>query len=194
MLKLLAEGTLSTKYGEFTEYLFYDGLSELIALVKGDVTDAEEVLCRVHSHCVPAHIFNSIECDCREQMALAQERIEADGKGVIIWLDQEAKGNGHMAAVLSAQLKMAGIPQTEAYQQLGYEKDARSFAGAVEALKFLKVASIKLMTNNPKKISALTSLGVKVANTEGIFIAPDNPELHKTYLDKILNQNHSIKI
>jgi GTP cyclohydrolase II len=194
MIKLLATGNLTTKFGDFTEYLFYDGLSEIIAIVKGDVAGCEDVLCRVHSHCIPAHIFNSIECDCREQMALAQEKIEENGKGVIVWLDQEGKGNGHMAAVLSAQLKMEGVPQTEAYEQLGYEKDARSFARAVEVIDFLKIASVRLMTNNPSKIKALTDLGINVSNTMGIFISPDNPELHKTYLDKIKNQNHSIKI
>ena len=194
MIVLLAEGDMLTKFGTFREYLFYDGQSESIALVKGDVSGAKGVLCRVHSDCVPGHIFNSIECDCREQMALAQEKIEQAGSGVVIWLDQEGKGNGHMAAVLSADLKAKGIPQTEAYKQLGYEKDARSFARAGEIIRFLKIASIKMMTNNPAKISSLTDLGISVDGTEKVFIEADNPELLKTYRDKIENQNHNIAV
>src|SRR5258706_3381295 len=132
MIKPIAEGIIRTKFGEFTEYLFYDGQKESIALVKGDVRGANDVLCRIHSHCLSAHVFNSIECDCREQMELAQRKIEAEGRGVIIWLDQAGKGNGHMAELLSASLKAEGVPQTEAYQRLGYDKDARSFVRAAE--------------------------------------------------------------
>lgn len=194
MIKLLAEGNMSTKYGDFREYLFYDGLTEIIALVKGDLTDSEDVLCRVHSHCIPAHIFNSVECDCREQMAIAQQKIEDDGKGLVIWLDQEGKGNGHMAAVLSTSLKANGLAQTEAYEQLGYEKDARSFKRAAEIIEFLKIRSVKLMTNNPGKIRSLTDAGIPISGTVPIFIEPDNPELMKTYMGKILHQQHTIEI
>jgi GTP cyclohydrolase II len=194
MIRLLAQGSMNTKFGEFTEYLFYDGQTESIALVKGDVTGADEVLCRIHSNCLPAHVFNSVECDCREQMELAQRRIEAAGKGLIIWLDQGGKGNGHMAELLSAQLKAEGVPQTEAYERLGYEKDARSFVRAAEIITFLDIASVELMTNNPEKTNALTELGVNVSGTQGISIAPDNPDLYRTYLDKVNNQGHLIEI
>jgi GTP cyclohydrolase II len=194
MIKLLAEGDIVTRYGTFTEYLFYDGQSESIALVMGDVGHEDDVLVRVHSNCVPAHIFNSIECDCREQMALAQQAIQDAGKGVIIWLDQEAKGNGHMAAVLSARLKADGVPQTEAYARLGYERDGRSFVRAAEIVDFLKIASVTLMTNNPEKIRTLTDLGVTVSGTRGLYLEADNPELLKTYMDKITNQKHTIKV
>ncbi|MDQ0314908.1 hypothetical protein [Amorphus orientalis] len=194
MIVLLAEGDMLTKYGKFTEYLFYDGMSESIALVMGDVAYADDVPVRVHSHCVPSHIFNSIECDCREQMCMAQQKIEEEGCGVIVWLDQEAKGNGHMAGVLSARLKAEGVPQTEAYAQLGYERDSRSFARAAEILEFLKVASVRLMTNNPEKQRTLTDLGVTVSGTQELFVAADNPELLKTYMDKIQNQKHTIKV
>jgi GTP cyclohydrolase II len=192
MIRLLAQGNLNTKFGEFTEYLFYDGQRESIALVKGDVAGAADILCRIHSHCLPAHVFNSIECDCREQMELAQERIETDGKGVIIWLDQGGKGNGHMAELLSAQLKADGVPQTEAYARLGYAKDARSFVRAAEIIAFLDIASVRLMTNNPEKTKALTDLGINVSSTQSIHVSPDNPELYQTYLDKVHNQGHLI--
>jgi GTP cyclohydrolase II len=194
MIQLLAKGTMTTKFGEFDEWLFYDGQSESIALVKGDVADATDVLVRIHSHCLPAHVFNSIECDCREQMALAQEEIERQGRGIIVWLDQAGKGNGHMAELLSAQYRSEGVPQTEAYVRIGYQKDARSFVRAAEILKYLGVASIKLMSNNPRKLSDLVENGVRVSGTMDIFITPDNPHLQRTYLDKIQNQNHSIRM
>jgi GTP cyclohydrolase II len=87
--------------------------------VMGEVAQKENVLCRVHSHCISAHVFNSIECDCREQMEMAQRMIQQAGSGVIIWLDQEGKNNGHMALLLSRKLKDEGISQAEAYKQLG---------------------------------------------------------------------------
>lgn len=194
MIHLLAKGNLNTKFGEFAEYLFYDGQSESIALVKGDVANADDVLVRIHSHCVPAHVFNSIECDCREQLAMAQQKIEQEGRGVIVWLDQPGKGNGHMAELLSAQYRAEGVPQTEAYVRLGYKKDARSFIRAAEIINYLGVSSVMLMTNNPEKLNALTEHGVSVSGSMEIFIAPDNPDLYKTYMDKINNQNHSIKM
>lgn len=160
--------------------------------MKGDVAGADDVLVRVHSHCLPAHVFNSIECDCREQMALAQQTIEQEGRGMTVWLNQQGKGNGHMAELLNAQYKAEGVPQTEAYVLLGYQKDARSFVRAAEIIKHLGVSSVKLMTNNPGKVNALTEYGVTVSGVREIFISPDNPDLHRTYMDKINNQNHSI--
>lgn len=194
MIHLLAQGSLNTKYGEFTEYLFYDGQSESIAVVRGEVASADDVLCRIHSHCLPAHVFNSIECDCREQLALAQQKIADEGRGVIVWLDQPGKGNGHMAELLSAQYRTAGVPQTEAYVRLGYQKDARSFVRAAEIIKYLGVSSVRLMTNNPAKLNSLTEYGVEVSGTVELFITPDNADLQRTYLDKIENQNHSIRM
>jgi GTP cyclohydrolase II len=126
-------------------------------------------------------------------MELAQRKIEAEGRGVIIWLDQVGKDNGHMAEVLSASLKAEGVPQTEAYQRLGYEKDARSFVRAAEIIQAFEIASVKLMTNSPKKIAGLTDRGIKVSGIQEIYVSPDNADLHKTYLDKVNNQGHLIK-
>ena len=91
MIIKMAEGDLHTKYGKYREILFYDGQKESIALVMGELAGAEEVLCRVHSSCLFAHAFNSIECDCREQMAISQQLIEREGRGIIIWMDQEGQ-------------------------------------------------------------------------------------------------------
>ena len=88
MIIRLAERNLKTKFGNYLEILYYDGQSESIALVMGNVEAQEKVFCRIHSSCVSAHVFNSIECDCREQMEMSQSLIEQKGQGIIIYLDQ----------------------------------------------------------------------------------------------------------
>jgi GTP cyclohydrolase II len=194
VIVLLAQGPLRTRFGDFTEYLFYDGQSESSAIVKGEISGKDDVLCRVHSHCTPAHVFNGIECDCREQMALAQEKIERAGNGLIIWLDQDGKGNGHMAELLTAGLRAEGVAQTEAYAQLGFERDARSFVRAAEILKFFEVSSIALMSNSPEKARGLSECGIAISSMVAVTVVPDNPHLHKTYRDKVQYQNHSIEL
>src|SRR5262245_60159211 len=96
MIIRLAEGPLHTLFGTFQEVLYDDGPHESIALVMGQVAQSDEVWCRVHSSCLAAHVFNSVECDCREQMTLAQSVIAHEGRGLIIWLNQEGRGHGHL--------------------------------------------------------------------------------------------------
>ena len=102
MIVRLTEGLLKTKFGAFREILYYDGQKESIALVMGDVAEAEDVLCRVHSSCIRGHVFSSIECDCRQQLETSQALIERAGRGVVIWFDQEGRGNGHLALLSPA--------------------------------------------------------------------------------------------
>lgn len=162
MIVQLAEGTIKTKYGTYKEILFYDGIKESHALVMGDVTDGEDVLCRVHSSCIFAHHFNSIECDCREQMEISQQLIEREGRGIVIWLEQEGKGNGHYALLNTLPLKKEGVPQAEAYEKVGFHKDNRDFSAAAKILKHLNVKSIVMITGNEKKTKTLTDLGIQV--------------------------------
>ena len=165
MIVKLAEGNLKTKFGEYHEIQYYDGLKESFALVMGDVAGEENVLCRVHSSCIFAHHFNSIECDCREQMEISQQLIQNEGKGIIIWLDQEGKGNGHYALLNSAKFKKEGMPQSEAYEAVGFEKDARNFSAAAKILNELKVKSVRMLTNNQNKVKTLTQYGISVVGT-----------------------------
>lgn len=166
MIVRTAEGTLRTRFGKYNQVLYFDGQKETIALVMGDVAGKENVLCRVHSQCIHGHVFNSVECDCREQMERSQRMIEEAGQGVIIWLDQEGKGNGHMALLLSRKLKDEGISQAEAYTKLGYSADARSYVRAAEVLRDLGVQSIMLLTNNPEKVSELRKDGLVIAGVQ----------------------------
>jgi len=162
MVVQLAEGNLKTKFGEYREVLYYDGQKEAFALVMGNVAGEEAVLCRVHSSCIFAHHFNSIECDCREQMEISQQLIQQEGKGIVIWLDQEGKGNGHFALLKSVAHKRQGMPQAEAYEAVGFKRDARDFTRAAEILNDLGVKSIRMLTNNPNKVETLTRHGIEV--------------------------------
>lgn len=164
MIKRLASRELKTKFGTFTEILYYDGQKESIAIVMGDVGDGESVLCRVHSHCIGAHVFNSIECTCREEMEAAQLAVQAEGRGVIIWLDQEGKGNGHLALIESIPFKKE-FGQAKAYEMAGYKSDARSYAPAAQILADLKVRSIVLLANSESKADALRNESVDVTST-----------------------------
>ena len=157
----LAERNLETKFGTFTEVLYYDGRRESIALVKGDVANGENVLCRVHSHCISAHVFNSVECTCREEMAAAQELIAKAAQGVIIWLDQEGKGNGHLALIESIPFKKE-FGQAEAYVRAGYVSDARGYRPAADILADLGVRSITLISNSLEKADELRRASINV--------------------------------
>lgn len=152
----------------------------------GEVRHGEGVLCRLHSHCVSAHVFNSIDCDCREQMAMAQAMIEQCGVGVIIWLDQEGRGNGHLALMRSRALQDQGLSQTDAYVKLGFDADARRYDRAAEILQDLEVKSIRLMTNSPHKTAALEAAGIAIAGAQPLVFPPGtNERLRRTYEEKI---------
>jgi GTP cyclohydrolase II len=190
MIIRTAEGPLRTKFGTFLEILYYDGQTESIALVMGHVEHGEGVLCRIHSHCLSAHVFNSIECDCREQIEMAQLLIEHKGSGVIIWLDQEGRGNGHLALVRSRALQAQGLSQTEAYTALGYEADARTYTRAAEILQDLAVQSVVLMSNSPQKVDSLQAAGINISGTQPLLLDPGtNESLRRRYEDKI-RQGH----
>jgi len=167
----LAERDLKTKFGTFREILYYDGQTESIALVLGDVGAQENVFCRIHSACISAHVFNSIECECREEMETSQALIEREGRGVIVYLEQEGKGNGHLALMASIRYKKAGLKQSEAYEKAGFEADARSFRPAAEILADLKIKSVVLLTNNAEKAEDLRRASIIVSGTKPMTIS-----------------------
>lgn len=174
MIIRLAERELETRFGKFTEILYRDGQTEVIALIMGDVENAPDVLCRIHSACIGGHVFNSIECECAGEMAAAQQAIQNAGRGVIIYLDQEGRGNGHLALMKSIPFKKAGHSQGEAYVKAGYEADARSFRPAVEILKELQVESIVLLTSNLEKADELRQASIVVSEIKPLMIPANN--------------------
>jgi GTP cyclohydrolase II len=186
MIARLQEAYLNTKFGTFLEVLYYDGKKEAVALVMGDVRNSEDVLCRVHSSCLSAHAFNSIECDCREQMEMAQFLIEQQGQGIIIWLEQEGRNNGHFALLSAAKLRAQGMTSTEAYLSLGLKEDNRDYVCATAILKDLGIISIMLLTNSPQKMGSLIESGINISGTKRLSIdTTNNDELQKYYMDKV---------
>ena len=191
MIVRLADMPVRTKFGTFHEILYYDGQQQLVALVMGQVAQGQHILCRVHSHCFLAHVFNSVECDCREQMESAQRLIAQQGAGIIIWLDQDGRGHGHLAMMRSHALQAQGLSQTEAYVALGYAADARQYGRAAEVLRDLAVQSVVLLTNSPHKLESLTAAGLTVTGTLPLHLDPgDNDQLRRTYEDKIQHGHH----
>jgi GTP cyclohydrolase II len=164
MIIRLAERDLQTRFGTFNEVLYYDGQQESIALVMGNVANTENVLCRIHSACLGGHVFNSIECECAGEMASAQAAIQREGRGVIIYLDQEGKGNGHLALMQSISFKKAGDSQADAYVKAGFAADNRSYRVVTGILADLKARSIVLLSNGAAKADALRSESVIVAD------------------------------
>ena len=165
----LADRELKTRFGTFTEILYYDGQRESIALVMGEVAGAEDVLCRIHSACIGGHVFNSAECECADEMAAAQAAIQNEGRGIIIYLDQEGKGNGHLALIESMNYKKE-FGQAAAYEKAGFKADARDFRPAAEILADLRVSSVVLMTNNSAKVEDLRRSAINVAATRTLEI------------------------
>ncbi len=168
MIKRLAVRDLETRFGTLEEVLYYDGQRESIALVMGDVGDGENVLCRIHSACIGGHVFNSVECECAAEMAAAQKAIQENGSGVIIYLEQEGKGNGHLALIESMKYKQ-DFGQAEAYVRAGFSADARDYRPAAEILIELGVRSVVLLTSNPEKSSELERRSMIVSETRNIF-------------------------
>jgi len=166
MTNLLATRQLKTRFGTFTEYMFDN---EAIALVMGDVATTE-VITRIHSSCLSGHGFNSVECQCREEMEESQRIIQEAGKGIVVWLEQEGKGNGHLAVMQTQALKDEGVAQADAYERLGFSKDARSFEPAAEVLKYLSVESIVLLSGSSRKADELKKHGVNVAGLRSLDI------------------------
>ena len=161
----IAKTELNTSFGVFKEILFSDGSKNVIVLIKGNLENSENVLCRIHSHCISAHYFFSIECSCGKQMAFSQKIIEEEGQGIIIWLEQEGRGNGHYAKIQAEKYKKAGFSQSEAYNKAGYPSDNRQYYDVKTILDILKVKSISLISSSKNKKTSLENIGVKVIST-----------------------------
>jgi 3,4-dihydroxy 2-butanone 4-phosphate synthase/GTP cyclohydrolase II len=163
-LERTSSAALPTVHGDF-EVVGYrgvvDGLEHL-ALVKGDVKGASDVLVRVHSSCATGDVFGSKLCDCGEQLQSALAQIEAAGAGVLVYLAQEGRGIGLVEKLRAYELQQNGHDTVDANLELGHDADAREFHAAAHILRDLGVKSVKLMTNNPRKVEELAMYGVPV--------------------------------
>lgn len=185
---------LPTAFGDYLIHVYQDVKTsvEHVALVMGDVSAKENVLTRVHSECLTGDIFSSKRCDCGEQLILAQQKITAEGTGVIIYLrDHEGRGIGLTNKIRAYALQDGGLDTVEANIALGLPIDKRKFEAAAEILLDLKIASIKLMSNNPDKKKALKDAGILVKSLVPLKISP-NEMNHKYLKTKQLKLGHLI--
>lgn len=180
-IRLVARANLPTQFGDFIVYAFSDeDKEEHLALVKGIVEGEENVLVRIHSQCLTGDTLGSLKCDCRQQFEESMRRITESGKGILIYLRQEGRGIGLSNKIKAYALQEQGLDTVEANEQLGFEKDLRSYGAAAEILKQLKVKSVRLLTNNPEKISGLNGGGIKVVERISLVIKPN--EYNEGYL------------
>jgi 3,4-dihydroxy 2-butanone 4-phosphate synthase/GTP cyclohydrolase II len=174
---------LPTEYGEFTAVAFRELLTGKphVALVKGDVAGQENVLVRVHSECLTGDVFHSLRCDCGEQLDLALRRIEQEGRGVLLYLSQEGRGIGLLNKLKAYELQENGLDTVDANVHLGFPVDAREWGTGSQILVDLGLSSIRILTNNPQKVTAVSMFGLTVVSQEPIEVDP-RPE-NRAYLE-----------
>ncbi len=174
---------LPTDYGEFEAVAFREILTGKVhtALVLGDVTDASDVLVRVHSECLTGDVFHSLRCDCGEQLDLAMRQIAAIGRGVLLYMAQEGRGIGLLAKLKAYELQENGLDTVEANLALGFPADARDYGIGSQILADLGLTTIRLLTNNPRKITGIEGFGLKVVEQVAIEIPPN--EENRAYLE-----------
>ena len=173
---------LPTAFGSFIAYA-YDGAggAQHAAIVKGAPADSEKpVLARVHSSCVTGDIFASRRCDCGAQLNAAMHLIEREGVGVVVYLDQEGRGIGLTSKIQAYVLQDGGLDTVEANEALGFAPDERRYGDAAQIINDLGIAKVRLLTNNPRKVEALRSHGVQIAERVPLMIEP-NPH-NRDYL------------
>ena len=185
---------LPTEYGEFTAVAFREHLTgkHHVALVCGDVEGAEDVLVRVHSECLTGDVFHSRRCDCGEQLELALRRIAAEERGVLLYMAQEGRGIGLLNKLKAYELQEDGLDTVEANLALGYPADARDYSIGHQILSDLGLTTIRILTNNPKKLTGIEGFGLTVLEQVPIEIVPndDNRRYLHTKREKLGHALH----
>jgi 3,4-dihydroxy 2-butanone 4-phosphate synthase / GTP cyclohydrolase II len=163
-----------TKYGVFTLYGYETTVEPhpYVAIVKGDVCTEEPVLVRVHSSCLTGDLLGSLRCDCGDQLAMALQMIEAEGRGVVLYIAQEGRGIGLVNKLRAYELQDKGMDTVEANQALGFKADLRDYGLGAQVLADLGLRKLKLMTNNPKKVSGLSGYGLEIVEHVPLVAAP----------------------
>jgi GTP cyclohydrolase II len=194
-VRVVAMAELPTRFGNFHIVAFENNRDgkEHVAITKGDVIGASDVPVRLHSECLTGDVMGSLRCDCRDQLESALKKIGRMEKGVILYLRQEGRGIGLINKIRAYSLQDEGLDTVEANLALGFRDDERDYAVAAHMLMSLKIQSVQLMTNNPKKIDQLTRYGIQVNGRIPHIMEPN--EYNRFYLEtKAAKSGHLIDV
>lgn len=173
-IEKVASSTLPTKYGEFRLHVYADEAGcEHVALTVGDLTTGAPPQARIHSECLTGDVFGSRRCDCGEQLELTMARLQAAGRGVLLYLRQEGRGIGLTNKIRAYALQEGGLDTVDANRALGLPDDMRDYSVAAAMLLDLGVRAVALITNNPLKIAGLERGGVQVVERLPVHVAPN---------------------
>ena len=191
-LNKIAEANFPTRFGEFRIFGFEgvreDETEEALGLKLGDPSpELGPLLVRIHSQCLTGDVFHSLRCDCRSQLELALDQIVAEGRGLLIYEHQEGRGIGLLNKLRAYELQDGGLDTVEANEKLGFKADLRDYALPAAILRYFGVKEVRLLSNNPDKVAALESAGIRVVERAPLVVPPleTTAEYLKTKRDKL---------